>query len=217
MSDCRFLLDNLNDHQPIQGKLMTRSGIVDISGAEMRAGDSAWKVRITTVGPALQHPALETSVALYLDIDGRYENNAAAGFRLGADQVYGIVSRKEGWQVSREVFVPASNKFVAEKTSVSYSFEQNAYVLEIPFSELPKDAKAFWRVGAAERDNDQITADYAPDGGFSCAVGLASPPNPWLAKAKDTAFGWPGKIALLAVVIMALAVLFWRKRKKGKE
>jgi hypothetical protein len=217
MSDCRFILDNLNDQVAVSGPLITGSDVVDLSGAEMVAGTDAWQVKIKTVNPALQHPRLSTTVALYLDSDGRYDNNAQSGPRLGADQVYGIVSTGDGWQITREVFIPANSEFVTRPTQAKYSFENNAYVLTIPFAELPKDAKAYWRAGVAVKDNDRLTVDYVPDGGFSCAASLVAA-NPLAVKAKSFIdSGWAGKIAIYAVVIIALGVIFLMKRKNKKK
>ena len=215
MADCRFILDNISDYYAEQGKLIVGSEVVDISAAEMRAGDSSWTIKISTVNPALQHPAVQTKVALYLDTDGRFENNGVSGALMGADQVYGFVSQPDGsWKAGREAFDFNRNEFADYKTNAKLSFESNAYVIEIPFGELPKDSKAYWRVMASERDGANMTADYAPDSGFSCAPSLAAQPNPFLSQAKDWVFGWPGRIALWVVVILALAVIFWKRKKK---
>lgn len=212
--DCRFILDNISDYSAVQGQLIVGSDAVDISAAEMRAGDSSWKAKISTVNPALQHPAAETMIALYLDTDGRFGNNATSGDRLGADQVYASVSQPDGsWALSREAFDSGSGGFVSLRTDAKFSFEPNGYVIEIPFGELPKDAKAYWRVVAAERIGGRETADYAPDSGFSCAAALAPPPHPLVSQAKSWILGWPGRVALWAVVVLALAVIFWKRRK----
>jgi hypothetical protein len=217
MSDCRFILDNLNDQVAVTGKLITGSDVIDISGAQMTAGADSWQVKISTAGPAFEHPRLPATVALYLDSDGRFENNAALGPRLGADEVYGQASSATGWRTVKEIFIPNKNAFIEQPTEAKFTFENNAYVLNIPFSELPKDAKAYWRVGIGIKDGDNLTVDYAPDSGYSCATALVAA-NPVAVKVKSWLQSeWIWQAAIYAVVIIALAVIFWLKRKNKKK
>lgn len=215
MPDCRFILDNISDYSALQGELITGSAVADISSAELRAGDSSWIAKVATVNPALQHPAAGTTVALYLDTDGRFENNAASGVRLGTDQVYSFISQPDGsWRTEREAFDTGSGGFVSYRSDARLSVEPKEYVISIPFGELPKDAKAYWRVGTSWREGGRVTADFAPDSGFSCTTALATVREPLLPQVKALVMGWPGKIALWAVVVLALAVIFWKKKRK---
>jgi hypothetical protein len=217
MNDCRLALDNLNDQSAVEGQLITGSDAIDVSGAQMTPLDDHWQVRINTVNPAPQNPRLSVSAALYLDADGRFENNAAAGTRLGADQVYGIVSGPDGWKFTREMFDPGVNGFVTAKTGATFSFEDNAYVIDIPYAELPREAKAHWRAGIAVKDGNSLAVDYVPDGGYSCAAALIAP-NPWILKAQELYRSDVFReAALFSIVIIALAVIFWRKRKNRNK
>lgn len=217
MGDCRLALDNLNDQSAISGTLMVGSDSIDISGAQMVSKEDHWEARISTVNPAPQNPRLPVTVALYLDADGRSANNAPAGMRLGADEVYGMVLGKDGWLLTREMYFPDRSAFETQKTGATFSFANDAYIMNIPFAELPKGAKAYWRAGIAVKDGDRLSADFVPDSGYACAPSLVVP-NPWLVKARalyDSDAFREG--ALFAIVIVTLAVIFWYKRKRKKH
>jgi len=219
MPDCRFILDNLNDFSSLQGSLVTGSDVVDISGAEMIAGDNSWKVLIKTMNPAQKNPRLEVSVALYLDVDGRMDNNATAGPRLGADTVYGIVSKGGDWKITREAFKKDENSFLTVSTKATYAIGNDGYTLEIPYAELPKTSLAYWKVGVAEKDSSHLTVDYAPDAGLSCVPALApkSGMDAALSKAKGLwSSGGSDLVIAGAFVIAALLVIFFKWKKKRK-
>jgi len=216
MLDCRLVLDNISDMNSLQGSLVTGSDAVDISGAQMSQETEGWRVVIKTVSPAQQNPRLQVSVALYLDVDGRMENNATAGPRLGADTVYGIVSSSSGWKAVREQMSVADNAFYAVSTEATYSINNDGYTLNIPYSEVPKTAPVYWKVGVAEKDATRLTVDYAPDTGMSCAPGLA-PSNGLGSLAARAKYSWNmglnDMVVAGAVVIAALAVILYRWKK----
>ena len=220
MTDCRLILDNISDMVSLQGPLITGSDAVDISGAQMVAGVDGWKVSINTVDPAAQNPRLQVTAALYLDVDGRMDTNAAAGPRLGADTVYGIVYNAGAWKITREQLDKAVNAFETVPTKATYSIDNNGYKLEIPYSEVPKTAPAYWKVGIAEKDATRLTVDYAPDSGMSCAPVLA-PKNGLADFAVHAKYLWNmglgDELIAAAVVIAALVVVFFKLKKAKKK
>jgi len=219
MTDCRLVLDNISDMASLQGPLITGSDVVDISGAQMVAGVDGWKILINTVDPAAQNPRLQVTAALYLDVDGRMDNNAAAGPRLGADTVYGIVYNAGGWKMTREQLDKAVNAFETMPTKATYSVGDSGYVLNIPYSEVPKTAPAYWKVGVAEKDATRLTVDYAPDNGMSCAPTLA-PKNGLAEFAVHAKYLWNmglGDELIAGAVVMAALIVVFFKLKKAKN
>jgi len=220
MNDCRLVLDNLNDMVSLQGPLITGSDVVDISGAQMSQGADGWKVVINTVSPAQQDPRLQVTAALYLDVDGRMENNAAAGPRLGADTVYGIVYNAGAWKLTREQIDKTLNAFQTVPTKATYSIAPGGYTLNIPYAEVPKTAPSYWKVGVAEKDAARLTVDYAPDAGMSCAPSLA-PANRIADLAAKAKYLWNmgvgDDVFVGAVVIAALIVIFFKWKKKRNK
>lgn len=220
MSDCRLVLDNINDYSSLEGALITGSDVVDISSAQMTQETDGWKVFIKTVSPAQQNPRLEVSVALYLDVDGRMDNNATAGPRLGADTVYGIVSKDGGWKITREGMKKDENAFLTVPTKAMHEVLNDGYVLNIPYNELPKTTLAYWKVGVAEKDAGRLTVDYVPDVGLSCVPSLAAKSNvsQLVTKAKGFWVNGGSDIVMVGVfVIAALLVIFFRWNKKRKQ
>lgn len=222
MLDCRLVLDNLSDMVSLHGSLITGSDVVDISGAKMSAGVDGWQVDIKTVNPALQNPRLSVSVALYLDVDGRMENNATIGPRLGADTVYGIVSGAGKWKITKEQMNVAANGFETVSTKATYSINNDGYTLNIPYSEVAKDAPAYWKVGVGVSDATRLTVDYAPDSGMTCTPSLA-PKNNLANLAVRAKYAWNtglgDQVFVGTVVIAALVVIFfrWKKAKNKKH
>ena len=218
MPDCRLILDNLNDYVSFQGPLVTGSDVIDISGAQMIFGADGWRILIKTVSPAQQNPRFSVSVALYLDIDGRMDNNATAGPRLGSDTVYGIAYRDGQWKISKEVFYPQQNAFLLEPTNATYSINNDGYTLNVPYSEISKTASAYWKVGVAEKDATHLTVDYAPDSGMACTPSLSSK-NGLADLATHAKYLWNmglgDQVFAGMVVIAALLVIFfkWKKAK----
>ena len=222
MPDCRLVLDNLSDMASLRGPLVTGSDVVDISGAQMAAGAIGWQIMIKTVSPAQQNPRLSVSVALYLDVDGRMDNNATAGPRFGADTVYGIAYNGGQWKISREVFNPQQNAFLLQPTKATYSMNNDGYTLNIPYSEVAKTAPTYWKVGVGVSDATRLTVDYAPDSGMACTPALA-PKNNLAALATRAKYAWNmglgDQVFVGAVVLAALLVIFfkWKKAKKKKH
>jgi hypothetical protein len=222
MPDCRLILDNISDMASLKGSLVTGSDAVDISAAQMTAVADGWQIAIKTVAPAQQNPRLSVSVALYLDVDGRMENNATVGQRLGADMVYGIAYDAGAWKMMREQMNVAENGFETVPTKATYSINNDGYTLNIPYSEVPKTAPAYWKVGVAEKDATRLTVDYAPDSGMACTPSLAPRNNlAELAVRFKNAWntGLSDQVFVGAVAIAALAVIFyrWKKNKKKKH
>jgi hypothetical protein len=221
MSDCRFILDNVSDMSAQSGSLVTGSDAIDISGAQMIKGADGWQLLVKTVDPAQQNPRLSVSVALYLDVDGRMDNNATAGPRLGADTVYGIVSGKDGWKITRETMNVVENGFKTASTQATFSVASDGYTINIPYSEVAKDTPAYWKAGVAEGDASRLTIDYVPDIGLSCTPSMA-PKNGLadLAVRTKTVLdsGLRDILVVAAVVIAAAIVVFlkWKKNRKNK-
>ena len=221
MPDCRLVLDNLSDMVSLHGSLVAGSDVVDISGAKMTAGADGWQVVVKTVNPALQNPRLSVSVALYLDVDGRMENNATAGPRLGADTVYGIAYNVGVWKIVREQMNVAANGFETVATKATYSINNDGYTLNVPYSEVDKTAPAYWKVGVGVSDATRLTVDYAPDSGMACTPSLA-PKNDLAALASRAKYAWNtglgDQVIIGAVAIVALVVIFFRwKKVKNKK
>jgi hypothetical protein len=218
MPDCRFILDNVSDMAAQSGLLVTGSDAIDISGAQIIQSADGWQLLVKTVNPAQQNPRLSVSVALYLDVDGRMDNNATAGPRLGADTVYGIASGNDGWKITREIMNVKENGFKTMSTKATYSVTKDGYAINIPYSEVAKDAPAYWKAGVAEGDASRLTVDYIPDIGLSCTPSLA-PKNGLANLASQTKTvldsGWRDILVVAAVVIAAAIVVFlkWKKAK----
>lgn len=220
MSDCRLVLDNLNDYASLEGSLVTGSDVVDIAQAQMTPGDSGWKIEIKPVAPAQQNPRLQVSVAVYVDADGRMENNATVGPRMGADTVYGIVSGKDGWKITREQMDVNQNGFVTVATKATFNVGAEGYSIVIPYDELPKTAPAYWKAGAGEKDATRLTVDYVPDAGMACTPSLAHP-NPlvlWASRAKNFLYSDAlNQLIAVAFVIAAVGVVIWRRKGHKKK
>jgi hypothetical protein len=220
MPDCRFILDNLTDYAAVSGKLLVGSDAVDIAEARMVAGADAWRVTIKTVAPTQQNPRYEVSAVLYLDRDGKMENNANRGPRLGADTVYGVVKNQTGWQITKEALDVGINSYVTTPTRASFEINPDGYVITIPFSELPREDKALWRVGVGVKNGDSLTADYAPDSGYLCGIGLGRVgvlERGIVAVKNFTASNFFDQLiaSFFAVAIIAFLMINWlRKRKK---
>jgi hypothetical protein len=208
--DCRIINDGVNDLTAQAGALIKGSDAVDISGATMTTGVNGWYTIIKTVSPALQHPRLATTVALYLDVDGRASNNAVAGPRLGADTVYAMVNENGSWRMTKEALNTNSNVFEVAPTQATYQIVPEGYVINIPYSEVPKNAPAFWKVGVAVKDTGRLTVDYVPDVGMNCAPVLTAEPA---VISMDRLV----QIAAGAIVIILVAVLIWKKLHKKKK
>ncbi len=209
-NDCRTIPDNLNDPIAQVGALITGSDAVDISGATMTAGVQGWNILIKTAAPAVQNPRLKTTVGLYLDIDGRAQNNAIGGPRLGADTVYALVRENGSWRLTKEVLNAKNNIFEVAPTGASYSITAEGYVLNIPFAEAAQRAPAYWKTGVAVEDIKQLSVDYAPEVGMSCAPVLA-------AKPVFISMDRLAQIAAGAIVIAVAAVIIWKRIKNKKE
>ena len=209
--DCRNISDNLNDQVAQSGVLIAGSDAVDISGASMTAGGNGWSVLVKTAAPAQQNPRLATTVALYLDVDGRPENNAIGGPRLGADTVYALVYDNGAWRLTKEVLNVKTNVFEVAPTVGTYSIAAQGYVLNIPYAEVPKNASAYWKTGVAVKDAGRLTVDYAPDVGMSCAPVLASEGRVYIPMDRLA------EIVAGAIVIIIAAMLIWKRSHKKEK
>ncbi len=220
MNDCRLALDNLNDYVALRGPLLTGSDVIDLASAQMTPEATGWKIAVKTVGPAQQHPRLENSIMVFLDADGRTDTNMATGSFAGADTAYGLVYDGASWQLVREIMNQAKGDMMTTRTNAAYSIDKDGYTLNIPYTELPKGAPAYWRIGAVAKDSERATVDYIPDAGFLCVPSLA-PANRWLefaARAKGLWYAGANDIVVSAAVVMAaVAVVFWRWRNKKKK
>ena len=220
MTDCRLILDNLNDYVSLAGPLVTGSDVIDISGAQMAAAASGWQVTVSTVAPAQQNPRLPTTIIAYLDVDGRADNNATSGLTAGADTAFEIVYAGGGWHVFRGQIDHATGTITTVPTNATYSISAKDYTLNIPYAEVPKTAPAYWRVAATEADSSRRTIDYAPDAGMACTPSLA-PKNSWTALALRVKTLWNSglsdQVLVGVVVLAALLVVLWRWIKSKKE
>ena len=220
MDNCRLALDNLNDYVSVSGPLVTGSEVIDLASAQMTQTDAAWKIAVKTMGPAQKNPRLMNSITVYLDTDGRVDTNMTSGSFAGTDTAYGLVYDGASWQLVREIMSQTKGDLIKTRTNATYSIDTDGYTLNIPYTELPKSAPAYWRVGAAVKDVTRLTVDYLPDTGFLCAPSLA-PNSRWLAVAQQAKTLWfsggNDLVISAAVVIAAAGVVFWRwKRKKNK-
>jgi hypothetical protein len=219
MSDCRLILNNLNDYVSLKGPLVTGSDVVDISEAQMIAGVKGWQIVINTVNPAQQNPRLHVTVSLYLDIDGQMDNNATVGLQLGADTVYKLDYVDGQWKMSKEQS-RRQNIFSTVLTQATYRITNIGYAIDIPYSEVPKNAPNYWKVSVSEQDANRFTLDYAPGSGMACAPSL-TPKNSWIELATHAKYLWDtglgDQVVVGAVVIAALVVIFFKWKKTGKK
>lgn len=209
-NDCRIILDNISDQVAQVGSLIVGSDAVDISGATMTAGDEGWNILVKTVDSAVQNPRLATTVALYFDVDGRSSNNAVGGPRLGADTVYALVRENNSWRMTKEVLNTKSNVFEVIPTSGSYVITNEGYVFNIPYAEVAKTDAAYWKAGVAVQDITQLSVDYVPNVGLSCAPTLAPVDRTYISMdqlAQVTA-------GAIVIAVVTMLILKWFKNKK---
>jgi len=223
MSDCRLILDNISDMASLKGPLVTGSDAIDISSAQMALGADGWKVLIKTVAPAVQNPRLSVTVALYLDVDGRMENNATVAPGLNADTIYGLSYNAGAWKLIKETVTDAkANAFTLVPTKATYSIGADGYTLNIPYAEVAKTAPAYWKAGIVSGDAARLTVDYVPDTAMACTPSLA-PRNglaDFVTRAKNAwNMGLNDEVFVGAVVLAALVVVFykWKKARNKKS
>ncbi len=223
MPDCRNIVDPKDDLQPLAGGLLKGSTAMDIASASFVPGSEGWDLRITTANVTPQYPVGEVTVGLYLDRDGRTDNNAPIGLRLGADSVLALVWKDQSWRVTSEAFVPNEGWKIRE-TKATFAAESNGYTIHIPYAELSREPQAHWRAGIAVTVPEERLSsfDFAPDAGLSCA--------PTIGEAKTTGIVdvpvggsalIPGdvlaKIIAAVLVTLLIVVLLSRKFRTIKD
>jgi hypothetical protein len=219
---CRNITDPPNDLVQQAGQLLTGSATVDITGAQFASGAGGWTLTAQTALPTQQNPVGKVTVGLYVDSDGRSENNAPVGPRLGADTVFAAVFENKAWRVTKETFTQNVGWKVAD-TKATFVVNDHGYTMTVPTVELAANAKAYWRVGVSVADaaTKSSSLDYAPDVGLSCTPTLGTAESAIV----DVPVAGPpvlsgetmAKIVAGALVLIALGVLIWSKLKRTPQ
>ncbi len=214
------------------GDVLSRSGTHpginfgwgDLTEASLKKDETkqCWNFSLKVAEQIPSTAPWQANYLLYIDSDGKTDNNAPTGVRINTDYEISIKysAEQSGWQSSLRWYNPAPDFWAVNKeTAATFNFNNDELSVCVPFAEISTDVTPTWRVAAVISDSQNTQVDVAPGAGFPPPKGETY--ITWGTKnSASTNFmsliNWQALVVVLgiAVLIGLIKLVFWLVGKR---
>lgn len=186
--------------------------VIDLSSVDLVPAADGWKATFRFTEPLPAEPTYPINFDLFVDIDGKTENNAKTGvFRAGTDRAFLLLfGTKTKWHTLTWQYDPASDRWAQLTTPVTFTIGTNDVSMSIPDALLPLEParKSIVRAFALTSTGGVTAVDVAP--------GLALPAvrAPGEAATGGIGFAFNRTWTVLGLLVVLLGGSLWMAKRK---
>ncbi|MFH1089298.1 MAG: hypothetical protein V1716_02645 [Candidatus Uhrbacteria bacterium] len=165
----------------------------------------------------------QANYLLYIDSDGKIDNNTPIGVRINTDYEISIKyeAEKSKWSADLRWYNPEPDFWAVNKeTASTFEFKNDSLSICVPFTEISTDIVPTWRVAAVISDGQNTQVDVAPGVGFPPPKGETYPT--WGTNNSDSTnftslINWRSLVIVggIAALIGLIKLVFWLIGKKS--